>query len=95
MRSVTFSFRPDVSTDRQDHVLRQLNTWGDIRKASRLKPGATHPLLSRMAYAYVADDVDINGLVGRLAKLPEIEAASIPPTRRLVKGTTEKKARPA
>jgi hypothetical protein len=93
VRSVTFNFHPDVSTDRQDGVLERINTWGDIRQASRLKPGAKHPLLLRMAYAHVRDDADINGLIGRLLKLPEIESASIPPTRRLVKGATEKKSR--
>lgn len=92
MRSVTFNFRPDVSIEQQDHVLERINTWSDVRKASRLKPGAKHPALSRMAYAYVTGDADIAGLVGRLSNLPEIESASIPPTRRLVKGAAERKS---
>lgn len=93
MRSVTFNFRPGISMDQQEHVLKHVNTWGDVRKASRLKPGAKHPLLSRMAYAYVTGDADLGDLVKRLSSLPEVESASIPSRRRLVKGSAERKSR--
>jgi hypothetical protein len=93
VRTVTFNFRPDVSPARQDDVLERISTWRDVRKASRLKPGAKHPLLSRMAYAQVTDDADVDNLIGRLSKLAEIESASIPATRGLVKRPTDRKSR--
>ena len=93
MRSVTFNFRPDVPPEQQDEVLEHINAWDAVRRASRLKPDAQHPLLLRMAYATAADDADLEDLRARLSELPEIESASIPPQRRLVQAAAGKKSR--
>ena len=84
MRSITFNFHPGVSTTQQDEALKRINAWSTVSLASRLKPGAKSPLLQRMAYARVEDDADIDEIVERLTKLPEVESASVPASRRLV-----------
>ena len=85
MRSVMFNFRADVSADRQDEVLERVNSWAAVRKASRLKPDAKNALVRCMAYAAVEEDADIEKLVERLSELPEVESASVPAERRLVR----------
>ena len=84
MRSIMFNFHPEVSTTQQDEALKRINAWSNVSLASRLKPDAKNPLLQRMAYARVEDDADIEKIVERLTKLPEVESASIPASRRLV-----------
>lgn len=90
MRSVTFNFRTDVSEDERQETLERISSWSDVEKASPLKPEAKNPLLLRMAYAYLKDDADLDGVVERISNLPEIESASAPPRRRLIKTTEEK-----
>lgn len=85
MRSVMFNFRPDVPRDEQDAALARISDWSAINKASRLKPEAKNPLLQRMAYAYLEDDADIEKVVERLNDLPEIESASAPTSRHLIR----------
>ena len=53
MRSITFSFRPDLPPGVQEQTLARINAQDGIHKAGALHPGATHPLLSRLGYAYV------------------------------------------
>jgi len=85
MRSVMFNFHPAVSPDEQDALLERIGNWETINKATRLKPDAKKPILQRMAYAYVEDDADIEKIVERLNDLPEIESASAPTSRRLIR----------
>lgn len=84
MRSVMFNFRPNVSPQRQDAILAQIETWDGISKTARLKPDAKRPEILRMCYAYVSNNIDIEALLKRLSALPEIESASTPAERRLL-----------
>ena len=81
---IMFNFRPEVSSERQEAVLKDINTWGGIRQAGHLNPEAKHPLARRMSYAYVGDEADPHSVVKRLRKLPEIESVSIPAERGLI-----------
>ncbi len=85
MRSVMFNFHPEVSITQQDEALERINAWSSVSVASRLKPDAKNPLLQRMAYARVKDDTDIEKIVERLKQMPEVESASVPASRRLVR----------
>ena len=84
MRSVMFNFAPQVPAQQQEEVLRQIGAWDSISKTARLSPGARHPDVLRMGYAYVEDDADIDSVVQRLSALPEIESAHVPAERRLL-----------
>jgi hypothetical protein len=84
MRSVTFTFHPDIPSEQQDHVLKQINSWTGVHTAGLLKPGAKNSEVRRMAYAYVKDDADNEDVLKRLSELPEVELASLPTERRLV-----------
>lgn len=84
MRSVMFNFRPDVSPERQDAVLVQIETWDGISKTAHLKPDTKHADVRRMCYAYVDNNTDVEVLRERLSALPEIESAFIPAERRLL-----------
>lgn len=83
-RVVTFSFRQDVSRERQDQILDEISAWRQIEGASHLKPDAKLDLLLRLCYAYVRDDADAGEVMEKLAQIPEIETASQPPVRHLV-----------
>lgn len=84
MRSITFKFKSDVPAKRQGAILARINSWKAVRKAGPLNPEAKHPLARRLSYAYVEDDADIDTLVDRLSKIPDIESASIPAERHLI-----------
>jgi len=84
MRSLVFNFRSDVSLKRQQSVLTQINTWDAISIAKCLRPDAKHDDLRLMCYAYVADNVDADAVIERLAALPEIEISGHPAQRQLV-----------
>ena len=84
MRTVTFTFRPEVSAERQDAVLREVARWDSVRKAAALKPDARTPEVRRMCYAQLDDTADAETIADRLRREPEIESASVPPARRLV-----------
>jgi hypothetical protein len=83
-RVVTFSFRPEVSRERQEEVLAEIERWKQIEHASHLKPDAKMSELMRLCFAYVKDDADANEVATNLAAMPEIESASSPSVRRLV-----------
>ena len=87
MRSVMFTFRPGVQLEEQDEILKTINDWKTVSKAGRLKPSAKHPLVLRMAYAYIKDGSDVEQVAEQLSELPEIESASVPTERYLVKRT--------
>ncbi|MBK9707904.1 MAG: hypothetical protein IPO77_13100 [Acidobacteria bacterium] len=82
-RVVTFSFRSDVSRERQDQILNEIAGWKQIEGASHLNRDAKTDLLQRLCYAYVCHDADAGDVVGRLNEFPEIETASEPPRRHL------------
>jgi hypothetical protein len=84
MRTVMFTFRPEVSPEQQDAILDQLDGWEEIRKAVRLKPDAKYPEILRMCYAYLEDSADVESTAKRMADLPEVEAAEIPAKRGLL-----------
>ena len=86
MRSVGFTFNPDVSPERQDRVLDEINKWAEINLAKRLKPDARKQDLLRMAYAYIKEDANPSEIIRRLSELSEIdpESVSSPTERRLI-----------
>lgn len=84
MRTVMFTFRSQVSPDRQEALLEEIGTWEEVTKAGRLKPDAKRADILRMAYAYVEDHADVAALVKRFAALPEVEDASMPAERHLL-----------
>lgn len=84
MQSVMFTFKSDVSPERQKAILDEIENWASISKASRLKPDATNPAVLRMAYAYVEDDSRAEEVVKKLSSIKEIDEASLPARRSLV-----------
>jgi hypothetical protein len=86
MRSVGFTFQPDVSPERQDRVLDEINNWAEINLAKRLKPDARKQDLLRLAYAYLNPDANTSEIIRRLSELSEIdpESVSSPTERRLI-----------
>jgi len=84
MELVNFSFRPEVTAEQQASVLDQIKRWNSVIKARPLKPGAKHPNIRRLSYAYITDDADVTATVERLSNLPEIESAEVPAKRYLV-----------
>jgi hypothetical protein len=85
MRSISFRFRPEVSRERQQKVLAQLNgsAWPAVQQAGYVNPNAHLPALQRMGYAYLAEDADPDTLAEAIAQLPEVETAQPAPQRRL------------
>lgn len=84
MQSVMFSFKPDVSPEKQKAILDELEHWDSISKASHLKPDANNPAVLRMAYAYVENDSSAEEVVKKLSAIREIDEASVPAKRKLV-----------
>jgi hypothetical protein len=84
MISVMFSFRPNVTLERQKAVLDNISHWREVYRASRLRPNAKHPEVLRMCYAYVEDPTNVGMTVRRLESMPEVESASVPAERQLV-----------
>lgn len=84
MRSVMFTFRPDVSPEQQEAILEQLDRWAEIHKAARLKPDTKYPEILRMCYAYLENDADEESTLKRMVGLSEIESAETPAKRRLI-----------
>ena len=83
MRAVNFTFRADVAPARQAALLAEISRWPAIERAKPLRPGATNTGLRRMCYAHVHDGADLDAVVSRLCRQPEIEAAAVPAKRRL------------
>ncbi len=84
MRSVLFNFRPNVSPERQEVLLAQMNAWEGVSKAGHLKPDTRSAQVLRMCYAYIEDNANFEALAARLSSLPELESVSPPTERRLI-----------
>ena len=84
MLVVTFMFRSDVPPEQQEAILKQINKWESIQKATHLKPDTKHPELLRMCYAYLVDNAEQVNIMKRLTDIPEIESADIPARRSLI-----------
>lgn len=83
MRSVTINFRPDTPRDRQERVLEAIRQNAAVGTVGYFDPGSQHPVVSRMAFAYVRDEASIDDLMKTLQAVPEIESVSLPAERRL------------
>ena len=81
MKSVTFSFRAGVSVARQAEILEEVGAAPGIAAAGTLKPDSRHEAVARMAYARVAEDGDVDGVMQRLAAIPEIDSPALSPRR--------------
>lgn len=84
MPSVTFSFRAEVPEERRKDVLEQIGNWATVATVALLKPDARHEITRRMAFATLKDIHDAENIARKIAELPEIESASVPPARGLV-----------
>ncbi len=84
MKSVMFSFHPDVPVNRQKAILDEIGSWQQVVKAAWLNPDTRQADILRMAYAYVDSQMDVQEVVERLSKLSEIESASLPTRRKLI-----------
>jgi len=84
MQSIVFNMRPEVKRERQAGLLADVTALPGVHKATALRPNSKNAAVSRMCYAEVADDADVNTLVQRIAALPEVETASLPAERRLL-----------
>ena len=84
MLVVTFIFRSDVPPEQQDPILKQINKWESIQKATYLKPDTKYPDLLRICYAYLVDNAEQVNIIKRLKDIPEIESADIPARRSLI-----------
>lgn len=81
MKAVTFSFRVDVTAERQAEILLELGAVADVSVAAKLKPASRNATVSRMAYLQVADDGDLDGVIRSLAAIPEIDGPALSPRR--------------
>lgn len=86
MKAVTFSFRAGVSADRQAEILLELGATADVSVAAKLKPASRNATVARMAYLQVADDGDVDGVMRRLAAVPEIDSPALSPRRGRAEG---------
>jgi hypothetical protein len=86
MNTLTFSFRSATSTERQESVLKTVNSWDDVDRAGLLKPDAKREEVRLMAYAYIADDAVADEVAKRLSELEEVdpESVAVASPRRLV-----------
>lgn len=82
MKAVTFSFRAGVSVERQAEILEELGAADGVSVAARLKPGSRNVTVARMAYVRVTDAGDVDGVMRRLASVPEIDTPAVSPRRR-------------
>jgi hypothetical protein len=85
MRTVIFNFRPEVEREKQDRILQKISSWSGVIKATRLKSDAKDPRVSRMSQVYIENSADAKGIVKKLSDTPEIEQASLPAERRLIR----------
>jgi hypothetical protein len=72
----------DVAKEKQDHILEKISSWDGVAKATRLKPDASDPELSRMSQVYLHSSADAASIVKKLSETPEIEEASVPAARK-------------
>jgi hypothetical protein len=83
MQSVTFVFRPGLTSTQQESILDKVGAWKSVHKATRLNAASHHPDISRMAYAYINEEAEAENVVKQLSEMPEIESASLPAKRSL------------
>ena len=82
MRTILFTFRSDVPLERQVAIIDEIRAWDGVIAAGRLYPDETsNPDMLRRCYAYTEDWADLDALVRRVAALPEVENAFVPPER--------------
>ncbi len=84
MRSVVFTFRPEVPPERQDSLLAQITLWDSVVQAGRLSPRSRRSAIARMACAVLKEETDADAVVKQLSELPEVESASVPAERHLI-----------
>ena len=85
MRSIVFSLRPGTAADKQDALLARLHKLPGIVHANSLSPQAKNPDVRRMCFAHVADDADVEQVLAQVRQEPEVEQASLPAERRLIR----------
>ncbi len=85
MRSIMFSMRPGTDADKQDALIARLHKVPGIVRASSLSPQAKNPDLRRMCFAHVADDANVDEVLAQVRREPEVEQASLPAERRLIR----------
>jgi hypothetical protein len=81
---INFSFKPQVTAERRDSIVSQIEGWTSVVKAAPLKPDAKHPGVRRLYHAYVPDGADVKETVECLSGLPEVESADVPAQRVLI-----------
>ena len=84
MRSVAINLRTELTPEAPDRVLAAIKAQDGVVTAGHLSPGAAHPEIRRMSYAYVEDGVDLAAAIDALAKIPGVDSVSVPAERRLV-----------
>jgi hypothetical protein len=80
---VLFTLREGLTAEERSRVLDEICRWDGISSTGPLRPKATTPLVTRMAFAYVNDE-DAARVIERLKQHPDIECAELPPPRRIV-----------
>jgi len=83
VKAVTFTFAPATPADAQERALDAIREWAEVERAGRVKPETKNPFLRRLGYAYVKDEDDAEKVARRLAALPEVASADVPPARTL------------
>jgi hypothetical protein len=83
MRSILFNVRPELAEKERDTLLEKVKRVPGVNSAAPLSPKANSAGTRRMHFAYVADDADINAVLGQISAQPEVESASLPAERRL------------
>lgn len=85
MRSLTFSFKPEVSQQLQENALAEINSIEGIHLARLLKPDAKDPEVRRMGFVYVKDEADIENIRNQLAGLEVLNDPTDPTARQLIR----------
>ncbi len=87
MSSETITFRLCACDDPavEGKALDTISRWSDVDRVGRVRPDAANPVLRRMCWLVVKGDKTVGVVLSRLKDMQEIESASVPSTRRLIR----------
>ena len=85
MRSITFRLDKRLSPSQQDAAFESVRKIPGVSSAESFLPCSTDLALRRLGYACIDDDACIEEVLSDVESLPEVEDASLPAQRGLLK----------
>jgi len=83
MRSITFTFRSEVSPDRAPAALAGVSDIPGIARAGLVDANSKNAAVRRVGFALLKEDADAQAVLTAVRALPDVETAAVPPQRRL------------